>query len=311
MYPSVITSFPLTSPTDRLNNPSHSGLENLQSSAIGQLQTFIGTNSSAIGTILYDVRSPESNGGGHIQTANKGGTGQTAYAKGDMLVATSSSVLAKLAVGTDGQGLRADSGTAAGVAWGSTNSIPVTRVYTNASIFAWSKPSFMSYARVIVQGAGGSGNGITTSGGGTGGTGGGYADVLIPASLLGAVERLQLGGSIVGTTGAGTTNYSGFGTFVSILGGVSSIYTANGLSIPGGAGGNGSQTADAPVVSLGGKGGDAFIGQGGSGGLTSGSPITGGSGSQYGGGGAGGATESGTDATGGNSAQGIIIVYEY
>lgn len=115
MFPSVISTFPIVSATDRLNNPSHSTLENLQSSTIGQIQTFIGTNASAVGTLLYDVRSPNSNGGGHIQTANKGGTGQTTYTKGDILVATSASVLTKQSVGLDGTIFTADSTSPTGV----------------------------------------------------------------------------------------------------------------------------------------------------------------------------------------------------
>lgn len=122
MYPSIITSFPITSPTDRLNNPSHSGLENTQSSAIGQVQTFIGrvsgVGASALGTILYDVRSPDSGGGGHVQTAVLGGTGQTTFTKGDILVSTSPSVLSKLAApSVAGQALVSAPETATGVRW--------------------------------------------------------------------------------------------------------------------------------------------------------------------------------------------------
>ncbi len=119
-FPSVITSFSYPSPTNRLDNPSHSGLENTQSSAIGQLQAFIGTDASAVGTLQYDIRSPLSDGGGHVQTANKGGTGQTSYTKGDLLIAQSSSVFTKFAIGADGAVLSADSTTAAGVAWRGT-----------------------------------------------------------------------------------------------------------------------------------------------------------------------------------------------
>lgn len=118
-YPSTITAFSYPTPTSRLNNPSHSGVENAQSSAIGQLQTFIGLDgsSSTLGTLLYDIRSPGSNGGGHVQSANKGGTGQTSYSKGDILVASSSSVLSKVAVGSDGTALVADSSQSSGVNW--------------------------------------------------------------------------------------------------------------------------------------------------------------------------------------------------
>ena len=85
----------------------------------------------AVGTLQYDIRNPASNGGGHVQTANKGGTGQTTFTKGDMFVATSSSVVAKLAVGTDGQLLSANSSTASGVQWGGAG---VNKISTSASV---------------------------------------------------------------------------------------------------------------------------------------------------------------------------------
>lgn len=71
-----------------------------------------------MGSLFYDIRSPDSNGGGHVQTANKGGTGQTTYTKGDLLVATSSSVIAKLAVSSvSGDVLVADVNQTAGMKW--------------------------------------------------------------------------------------------------------------------------------------------------------------------------------------------------
>lgn len=119
-YPSTFSTFNRPGSSDRLNNPSHSALHNTVSSALGQVEAVIGLsgNSSTLGTIIGDLRSPDSNGGGHVQTANKGGTGQTSYTKGDLLVATSSSVLAKLAVSsTTGEILTADTTQAAGLKW--------------------------------------------------------------------------------------------------------------------------------------------------------------------------------------------------
>ena len=46
-----------------------------------------------------------------------GGTGQTSFTKGDLLVATGASTLTKLGVGTNGDVLTADSGEASGVKW--------------------------------------------------------------------------------------------------------------------------------------------------------------------------------------------------
>lgn len=116
-YPSIISALATPQPTDRLNNPSHSTLHQNENSAIVEVQTFVGTLSSSQGTLSYDIRSSDSNGGGHIQTANKGGTGQTSYSKGDLLAAQSSSVLVKVAIGSDGQVLQSDSGQSSGVKW--------------------------------------------------------------------------------------------------------------------------------------------------------------------------------------------------
>src|SRR3990167_10005990 len=97
-YPSTLSSFTDPVPTDKLSTTPHSSIETAQNTGLREVQAFVGTLSSNVGTLVYDIRGAGSDGGGHVQTANKGGTGQTAYTKGDILVATSSSVLTKLAV---------------------------------------------------------------------------------------------------------------------------------------------------------------------------------------------------------------------
>lgn len=141
-FPSVISTISNPNPTDKLNSPSHSSIEQAQNDGIKKLETFIGTESSAVGTFFYDIRGAGSNGGGHVQSANKGGTGQTAFTKGDVLIAQSSSVLTKLAVGSDGQALTADSTQAAGVKWSgvatATQIQNQTYVYARASVMSGS-----------------------------------------------------------------------------------------------------------------------------------------------------------------------------
>lgn len=85
---------------------------------ITALETKVGVDGSADTTSLdYLVKNAASDGGGHVQKANKGGTGQTSYTKGDLLVATSSSVLGKVGVGVNDTVLLADSTQTAGVRW--------------------------------------------------------------------------------------------------------------------------------------------------------------------------------------------------
>lgn len=101
-----------------MSSPSHSQQHTDENDNIEAIETKLGVDGSAdASSIDYKVTNAASNGGGHVQTANKGGTGQTSYNKGDVLVATSSSVLAKLAVGTDGQALVANSSVFAGLGY--------------------------------------------------------------------------------------------------------------------------------------------------------------------------------------------------
>lgn len=124
-FPSILTSYTNPTPTNPLNVPSHSGIEIAQNSGLIQLEATVGLSGAAstLGTLYGDLHSPASNGGGHVQSANTGGTGQTSYNKGDILVASSSSVLAKLAVGTDGTVLIADSTQTAGLRYSPATSV--------------------------------------------------------------------------------------------------------------------------------------------------------------------------------------------
>lgn len=141
-WPSTLSSFTDPNPSDKLSTTPHSSIETAQNTGLREVQAFVGTLSSAVGTLVYDIRAAASNGGGHVQTANKGGTGQTTYTKGDMLVATSSSVLAKLAVGTNDQAILADSAQAAGIKWGGVATATTiqnqTYTYARASVMSGS-----------------------------------------------------------------------------------------------------------------------------------------------------------------------------
>lgn len=115
-YPSTIASFPTHVDGQTI---FAADINNIQTEVVA-IETFVGTISSVAGTLENDIRNPLSNGGGHVQQANVGGTGQTSYNKGDLLVASSSSVLSKVSVGTDGQALVADSTQTSGVSYKTT-----------------------------------------------------------------------------------------------------------------------------------------------------------------------------------------------
>lgn len=243
-YPSIISTLATPQPTDRLSSPSHSTLHQNENSAILEIERAVGFDSSILGTVIGDLRNPLSNGGGHVQTANKGGTGQTTYGKGDLLVGQNTSTLTKLAIGTDGQVPIADSSQVVGVRWGLVGA-QVTFV-TVASV--WTKPAGANFVDVLViasgGGGGGSGQGL---GGGGGGGAGGYVQAHIPASFLPASVLVQATSGGLG--GAGTTGPSGgngstgsiasFGSIIALGGGAGNgnITTTGGTA---GAGGNAS-----------------------------------------------------------------------
>lgn len=244
-YPSVISTLPDPLATDRLNNPSHSGLHRDTNAAIEEVQTFVGTLSSTQGTLSYDIRSPLSNGGGHVQTADKGGTGQTTYNKGDLLVGQSSSVLTKLAVGNNDQVIVADSTAATGVRWGAA---PTTNVQSFLSTGVWTKPTAANTnSRIFVQiwGGGGSGGSAPDANGEAGGGGGGaYNEGWFSASVLQASVLVQIGAG-----GASVVSTNGVDGSRTVFGSTSM------LTAFGGGGGSGNNTAGG-----GGGGGGIFSG---------------------------------------------------
>lgn len=132
-FPSVIATITDPNATDRLNSPSHSSIHTIENDEIKQTQRFIGTLSSAVGTLVYDIRAAASDGGGHVQAVNKGGTGQTSYTKGDILIAQSASALTKLAISSvTGQVLTVDPLQAVGIKWGAA--VASNNIYTGSSV---------------------------------------------------------------------------------------------------------------------------------------------------------------------------------
>lgn len=331
MYPSTLAALTDPQAADRLNSPSHSDLHQSENENIEAIQAFVGTIASTAGTLIYDIRATASDGGGHVQTANKGGTGQTTYTKGDLLVASSASVLSKLAApSTDNLVLTADSSQATGVKWGA-GAVPTVRTYpgvgggASSLVAIWNRPSIISYAIIEVQGGGGGGGGTTTDETSTsGGGGGGYSRKVVPAASLpiAASVIVGLGGSggpgSGGAGGIGGTSY--FGSVISATGGGGGDGTS-GSSGAGGAGSGGdvdvtggpggTPNYNATVKSAG-PGGSSYFGGGGPASVVSGNTdVSGVSGRNYGGGGSGAICGTGGDVSGGGGAPGIIVITEY
>lgn len=249
-FPSVYSSFNRPLATDRLNSPSHSSLHNTQSSAIGQLEAVVGLadSSSVLGTLIGDLRSPGSSGGGHIQAANTGGTGQTSYTKGDMLVAQSSSVISKLAIGSDALVLTADSSQATGVKWSSPAAVNVQSFLSSGN---WSRPGGVTPASrtfIEIWGGGGGGGQASVNGVAAGGGGGTYMSGWYTSSVLASTVAINIG---LGGTG-GSQQSDGSVGGITVFGPATSILTAYG-------GGGGSGTANPAGAGGGGTGGGLFM----------------------------------------------------
>lgn len=329
-YPSVLSSLATPQPTDRLNNPSHSTLHQNENAAILEIERFVGTDSSVVGTLVNDIRSPSSNGGGHVQTANKGGTGQTSFAKGDLLVGQSSSVIGKLAVGADGAVLISDSTQAAGIRWGGGG----VNVQSFISDGVWLKPSALGVnSKVFVElwAGGGSGGAAVGADEAGGGGGGGYMAAFYPASVLSTSVLVGVG---IGGPASGANNIGQSGTFT-VFNTQASLLTAypgagGTISTPGAGGGGGGGTFNAGSQATGqngGGGGSVYGGNGGAAnavgvngqyiGLAGGGGGGGGDGqnggfSAFGGGGGGGARSSllglgGVSGVGGNGRAGSVL----
>lgn len=152
-WPSTIGSFSNPNPTDPLNSPSHSGIETAQNTAILEIERSVGTDAAVLGTIIGDLRNPVSAGGGHVQGAAYGGTGQTTFGKGDILVAQSASVLSKLTVGVDGTLLQADSSISVGVKWSSGSPFGKIHASILGSVMTQNVVSEGSIFSVIIPGS--------------------------------------------------------------------------------------------------------------------------------------------------------------
>ncbi len=105
------------------NNVSFSPAANLGSTNV----------QAAIEEVSNECRNADNITSGTLLTT-RGGTGTGSYTKGDLLAASSGTALSKLGVGTNGQVLRANSGTTTGLEWGADYVGTVTSVTGSGAI---------------------------------------------------------------------------------------------------------------------------------------------------------------------------------
>jgi hypothetical protein len=228
-----------------------------------------------------------------------GGTGQTAYTDGQLLIGnTTTGGLSKstLTAGSNVTITNANGAITIASTGGTSANI---QVFTSSGI--WTKPTGAKVCNVVCIGGGGGGgsgrktaNGIAGSGGG-GGAGGGFSQRLLDAALLGSTEAVTIG---AGGAGGGSISANSTNGANGVAGGTSSFgaYVFSG----GGGGGGGGTTSAGTTGSIANQRTFFLGGAGGAGGQGAGSTPTNSQAGAGGGGGGGGFTTTPAGNIGGN-----------
>ena len=238
-------------------------------------------------------------------------------AKGDLIAGTAADTAGRLAVGTNGQILVADSTQTTGLKWQESGYLYKQTVYfTSSGSFTKATYPWLRAVRIKCQGGGGGGAGAGSSGSAPAGGGGGYAESFITdiAGLASSVTITVGGVGSGGAAGANTGSAGGNSSFGSTVVGNGGEGSDTG-NVRGGAGGGG--TGDLVVAGQPGEGffpagqhtsmgGGSVLGAGARGNYSN-IDRAGNAGVSYGGGGGGGARVSG-NAAGGAGAVGIVIL---
>jgi len=259
-------------------------------------------------------------------TVAKGGTNTTSYTAGDVLYASGTTTLTKLAKpGTPAGEVLTFATSASAPSWVAAAGGGYQSVQVFTATGTWTKPAGITIVRVRVLGAGGGGGGcdsgqVTSDGG----CGGGYTEETIDVSSTSS-ETVTIGalgaGGASGNNDGSTGGTSSFGSFCSATGGSGGYSTNNsdpanlpkgaaGLGIGGDfliSGGQGQKSGGSAITSAG-FGGGTYFGPGAVG--PTGNGIPGQAALVYGAGGSGG-IQNPTNVAGGDGKAGIVIVEEF
>lgn len=122
--------------------------------------TIASTNAqSAIEEVASEAANAANLTSGVVAVA-RGGTALSSYTKGDLIVASGSTALAKLAVGSNGQVLKANSSTATGLEWGTVGAGTVTSVSSTTAALVVASGTSTSTPELSIRSASTSVNGI-------------------------------------------------------------------------------------------------------------------------------------------------------
>jgi len=140
--------------------------------------------------------------GGSALTADKGGTGQSSYTKGDILVATGATTVAKVGVGSDGQVLTADAAQSSGVKWAAAG---------GGSSYNYSVYQLWEHFTIPVLTTSNGAGFVHGSSGGTGAASNGFVTPTVAGCF--GVQELSTGTTATGWAGIGVGNYGTIGKF--------------------------------------------------------------------------------------------------
>jgi hypothetical protein len=215
------TSASSASPTERMRITS-TGLVNIPGlTASKVIFTDASDNLTSTGTVGVD----------------QGGTGQTTYTNGQLLIGNTTGNTLTKATLTAGTGITVTNG-AGSITIAATAGAPSVQTFDASG--TWTKPGSGDFVRIQMWGGGGGGSRVTTVNSSNAGGGGGYFELTVPIASMGATAAVTVGAAGVGrisSTGVGTAG----GNSGVTLGSGSTVYVSGGaggvVSGGGGAGG--------------------------------------------------------------------------